>query len=1040
MTALPTYDTSAADTASPGLRLGVYDSNWSAAFTISTKTPGSGLNPLNERFRIANDGNVGIGVYTPTAVLNLKAGTATASTAPLKFQTGVNLTTPEAGAVEYDGTNMYFTDSTAARRTLATVTSLGSYLPLAGGTMSGAVVLSAGTAAAPAVGVGATTLGLFNAGTNILGVSTAGVERLRVDASGNVGIGTTSPRASLEINGTGEILLQNSVSSIPGFLENTTSGSMYLSSNMNSTGAQINASRPSWRIGVSQTADQFVIRRSPAGSGALVDLFTVSFSGNVGIGTSTPTALLNLKAGTATASTAPLKFTSGVNLTTPEAGAIEYDGTNLYYTDSGAVRRTLSTSTNLGSSYLAIAGGTMTGAVISAAGTAAAPSVGVGATTLGLFNGGTDILGLTTAGTERMRIDASGNVGIGTVTPAQALDVNGVAKATRFFAGNGTFTAPSLTFGDTTSGFYSPSAGTINFTLGGVNSGQITNNKFTSYVPFNVSNGTAALPAYSFGGSLGTGMNSPVANTIGFSINGAEKIRIDASGKVGVGTTAPEEFTHHWTTNGTGLTYGLKLTNKSSSNAVGNATGILFDMGHTSDSANRGKGGIGYVFGSQNTWGRGDLYFMQNSVADASLATVSNAVMTITNAGNVGIGTTLPTAFLQVKAGTATANTAPLKFTSGVNLTTPEAGAVEYDGTNIYYTDSGAVRRTLATATNLGSSYLAIAGGTMTGAVVSSTGTAAAPSVGIGQTTSGLFSGGTNILGLSTSGAERMRINASGSVGIGTLAPFTTFEVKAPGTAAGLEYIADFAKSDANETGLYLLGGTSALQLSAGSKGVNPVDLTFAYQNSTGAVVEGMRLTNTGTVGVGVIAPQAALDVVSTGTSSAVIVPRATTANRPTTLVNGMIRYNTTTALFEFYQNGAWVNYTTVSDGRLKTNVIPVNQGLDIINQLNPVYFDWDQNNPRAQGFGNKHQVGFIAQEVEKVLPEVVNKGEDSYRSVEYGKIVSVVVAAVKELYSKVLGIDRELASVKTENAAKDKKIKELEQRLEKIEKALNSK
>ena len=198
----------------------------------------------------------------------------------------------------------------------------------------------------------------------------------------------------------------------------------------------------------------------------------------------------------------------------------------------------------------------------------------------------------------------------------------------------------------------------------------------------------------------------------------------------------------------------------------------------------------------------------------------------------------------------------------------------------------------------------------------------------------------------------------------------------------------------------------------------------------------------------------------ATGVSSSIIVPRDTTANRPTTLVNGMIRYNTTTTLFEFYQNGVWVNYTTVSDGRLKTNVEPVTDGLKLVNQLNPVFYDWNRNNSKTSGFEDRHQVGFIAQEVEKVLPEVVNKGEDGYRSLEYGKMVSVVVAAVKELYNKVLGIDRELASVKaekadkteveqlkTENEAKDKKINNLEQenaaikaRLDKIEKALNSK
>lgn len=60
--------------------------------------------------------------------------------------------------------------------------------------------------------------------------------------------------------------------------------------------------------------------------------------------------------------------------------------------------------------------------------------------------------------------------------------------------------------------------------------------------------------------------------------------------------------------------------------------------------------------------------------------------------------TTAPTALLMLAAGAASANTAPLKFTSGTNLTTPENGAVEYDGTN-YYVTSGGVRYTLAMTT-----------------------------------------------------------------------------------------------------------------------------------------------------------------------------------------------------------------------------------------------------------------------------------------------------------------------------------------------------
>jgi hypothetical protein len=64
------------------------------------------------------------------------------------------------------------------------------------------------------------------------------------------------------------------------------------------------------------------------------------FAGFSGFGTPTPTARIHASAGTATAGTAPLKLTAGTNLTTPEAGAFEFDGTNLYFT-VGSTRKTV---------------------------------------------------------------------------------------------------------------------------------------------------------------------------------------------------------------------------------------------------------------------------------------------------------------------------------------------------------------------------------------------------------------------------------------------------------------------------------------------------------------------------------------------------------------------------------------------------------------------------------------------------------------------------------------------------------------------------
>lgn len=73
-----------------------------------------------------------------------------------------------------------------------------------------------------------------------------------------------------------------------------------------------------------------------------IDKITMDTNGNLGIGIA-PTSVLTLKAGTATAGTAPLKFTSGVNLTTGEQGSMEFNGVNLFFTPTGTLREAIHT-------------------------------------------------------------------------------------------------------------------------------------------------------------------------------------------------------------------------------------------------------------------------------------------------------------------------------------------------------------------------------------------------------------------------------------------------------------------------------------------------------------------------------------------------------------------------------------------------------------------------------------------------------------------------------------------------------------------------
>ena len=71
-----------------------------------------------ERFTVLNSGRVGISTIAPTASLHLPAGVAAASGAPLKIPSGVVLTNPEAGAIESDGTHLYWTNNSLSRRQL----------------------------------------------------------------------------------------------------------------------------------------------------------------------------------------------------------------------------------------------------------------------------------------------------------------------------------------------------------------------------------------------------------------------------------------------------------------------------------------------------------------------------------------------------------------------------------------------------------------------------------------------------------------------------------------------------------------------------------------------------------------------------------------------------------------------------------------------------------------------------------------------------------------------------------------------------------
>ena len=88
------------------------------------------------------------------------------------------------------------------------------------------------------------------------------------------------------------------------------------------------------------------------------------------------------------------------------------------------------------------------------------------------------------------------------------------------------------------------------------------------------------------------------------------------------------------------------------------------------------------------------------------------------------------------------------------------------------------------------------------------------------------------------------------------------------------------------------------------------------------------------------------------------------------------------------------------SDKRLKDNLVKLGNPLDKVSQLNGYEFDWIPKEGIHENEG--HDVGVIAQEVEKILPEIVQTRDNGYKAVKYEKIVPLLIESIKELTQRV--------------------------------------
>ena len=114
---------------------------------------------------------------------------------------------------------------------------------------------------------------------------------------------------------------------------------------------------------------------------------------------------------------------------------------------------------------------------------------------------------------------------------------------------------------------------------------------------------------------------------------------------------------------------------------------------------------------------------------------------------------------------------------------------------------------------------------------------------------------------------------------------------------------------------------------------------------------------------------------------------------------------------------------TSSSDLRYKQNILSINNPIQKIKSMRGVYYQYKTKEFPNEGFSDKQQVGVIAQEVEAVLPEVVLTDKNGYKSVDYSKIVSLLIEGIKE-QQKQLDEQKSINKMLLERIEKIEKIK----------------
>jgi len=603
-----------------------------------------------------------------------------------------------------------------------------------------------------------------------------------------------------------------------------------------------------------------------------------------------------------------------------------------------------------------------------------------------------------------------GNVGIGTTAPDSPLEIEfaedtGTTKEMLHLDYNPVDNYGSALFKISSGG----SANNI-FEIEQVTGGGAGD--FGTYVDTNIINRNVSSGAY---GNINfvTG-SSTSASSIVMTIGGGTQ-----KGNVGIGTTSP----------------GVKLeVSNGSSGFTGSYNGRTASVFEGSNSAGTtisimspSTGYSGLFFGDENNEAEGQIQYDHSTNAFKFLNGGGSERMRITSGGNVGIGTTNPTSKLVI---------GDLANTSGVlNDIFVTGDKVNLDG---YY-----ARLIFGNSSQSGGSTASIRGERKTD----------------NYGTELTFYTNTN--GSSGSGTERMRIDDIGDVGIGTTINGYQLSLGSSGSgsifALGKIFTAGNIQSSTGNITTLMVGSTAAVSSGVKLEVVGNMQASGAtFQGTTSSLIalktsgatlranitgnnNGLELGVFGTksinfewdgvtkiqmksTGEGIFAGKVSINNASNTDSILNIVDDGTNGNIAFENDSGDVVSIITSVADELnIRVGDGISMsdsirlrlndsgnmtiagtlTQNSDVRLKENIKPIESALDKVKQMQGVEFNKINSSTK--------EIGVVAQEIEKIIPELVLEDKEGIKSVAYGNITAVLIEAIKEQQKQIEELKQQL-------------------------------